>query len=94
MMAKACPMCRMKLGSPGGLIADQDDAGQFFSFAFCLPCSNKFRRWSPSIRQQQIRAAIGLLSMNPQRYEVRFFDSKAAAWLYIELETKAIGSKA
>ena len=83
-------MCRLKLGEPGGFIADKDDAGQFFTFAFCIPCANKYRRWSPSIRKQQLRAAIGLLSMNPQRYEVRLFDSKAAAWIYVELEAKAL----
>ena len=89
-MPKACPMCRMKLGTPGGLIADKDDTGQHFTYAVCTPCSHRYRRWSPAIRKQQLMAAVGLLSMNPQRYEVRLFDSKAAAWLYVDLEAKAL----
>jgi len=28
--------------------------------------------------------------MNPERYEVKLHDSKAAAWLYVELEVAAI----
>ena len=83
-------MCRRMLGRPDGLIAEKDDAGQFFVFAICITCSRKYQRWSPAIRKQQLRAAIGLLSMNPQRYEVKTFDSKGAAFLYVELESRAI----
>ena len=83
-------MCRRCLGKADGLVADQDDAGQHFSFAICASCAMRYQRWSPAIRKQQIRAAIGLVAMNPQRYEVRLHDSKAAAWLYVELEVAAI----
>ena len=83
-------MCRRSLGKADGLVADQDDAGQHFSFAICTSCAMRYQRWSPAIRKQQIRAAIGLLAMNPERYEVRLHDSKAAAWLYVELEVAAI----
>lgn len=89
-MAKSCPLCRRNLGLPGGLIADKDDAGQHFTFAICLPCGIKYRKWSPAIKMQQIRAAIGLIAINPDRYELKLFDSKAAAWLYIDLEAAEI----
>lgn len=87
---KCCPMCRRLLGFPGGLLAEKDDAGQYFVFAFCAPCSKKFKHWPPNIRTQQVRAAIGLLATNPQRYDVKLFDSKAAAWIYVELEVEAM----
>jgi hypothetical protein len=88
---KCCPMCRCPLGTPGELMATKDDEGQYFAFAICQSCAAKRSRWPANIRRQQTDAAIGLLSMNPQRYEVKLFDSKAAAWIYLEMEAMALG---
>ena len=87
---KNCPMCRLKLGRPDGMIANKDDAGLVFVFAICTNCSTRDQRWSPASRKQQLRAPIGLLAMNPSRYNVKTFDSKAAAWIYTELEIQAL----
>lgn len=87
---KCCPMCRLPLKELGGIVPAADDVGQNFTFVICWSCSRKYKHWPISLRRQQLRAAIGLLSMNPRRYHVRFFDCQAAAILYAELEVAAL----
>lgn len=87
---KTCPLCRLPMARKGRLIAATDDLGQSFAFAICERCTGRLERLPLRLQGRQMDAAVSNLERHPERYEIRFFESEAAAQLYTVLEAESL----
>ena len=90
MTTNNCPLCRLPMARPGRLVAFTDDAGLSFTFCICPRCAGRLDRLPLRQQGKQLDIAINNLAKHPELYQMRFFDSEAAAHLFVTLEAKAL----
>jgi len=93
MTVEACPICRLKLGGIGRLIAYRDDAGQHFVFACCPRCSASLSKLPIPTQQKRLEGALRTLAAHPERYFLRFFADADEAKLYVTLEAERLAKE-